>query len=160
MGEYFITMSLSSSTVSDLGATLYGPFTTPTYSGGSIVGTYNTKTSYEKSISYKSSGNSYYYLILDGTKLFDTGPLLRLSFQSDIFQCPYGSDSADFNGVFPTCSTQVASSGFPCVSFNNVINRCETCFTGWIPNGLGICVQDTQCGDHQYYSFGKCYDAI
>lgn len=160
MGEYVMTLSLSSSTIADLTAVLYGPFTTPTYSGGSQIGTYFTKNSYDKSITFNATGNSYFYLAIDGTKLFVSSPLLRLTFQSDTFQCPFGSDTLDYNGVFPTCSTQVASSGFPCISFNNILSRCQTCFTGWVPNGIGICVQNTQCGSNQYYSFGSCYNAL
>lgn len=160
MGDYSISLSLSADRIADLPATLYGPFPTLTYTGGSSVGTISTQSSYDKVISYSSSGSAYYYLVIDGSNLFNVGPLLRLTFQSDTFQCPFGADASDYNGIFPTCSTSVATSGFPCISFNNIVNRCESCFNGWIPNGMGICVQNTNCLDNQYYSFGKCYDAL
>lgn len=160
LGTYRISLSLSTPTISSLTASLYGPFPTLSYTGGNLIAA-TAVTTYDSRITYSSNGNAYYYLVIQATdSLYTSAPLLRLGFETDTYQCPFSSDTADYNQVFSGCSTTVPSSGFPCLTFDNLAQKCLTCYDTWVPNQLGVCVQNTNCGPNQYYSFGNCYKVI
>jgi hypothetical protein len=77
-----------------------------------------------------------------------------------MYQCPYNSGTSDYNGNLAGCSTNAPTQGFPCIQFSYVANLCIQCESPWTANSMGVCIQQTQCGPNQYYSYGQCYQVI
>lgn len=58
------------------------------------------------------------------------------------------------------CSNQVATQGYPCFTYDDTLGTCLACFNGFALIDGGVCLQDTSCPKGQYFSMGKCYDAL
>ena len=86
--------------------------------------------------------------------------LVRVSFQTSPYVCPYGS-LTDQNLNFQGCSAQTSSPSFfenniPfCISFDQRTGICAGCQTGYLLKD-NLCNLDTSCKTGFYYHFGDC----
>ena len=160
-GSYAINIFLSAGAISNLNMTLYGPFTSLSYTGGSSQAI-NTVSSSQAALTYSSKSGSYYYLVVSVSNnvIYTESPFVRILYETDEYQCPYGTDAADYNGVFRGCSTALPTRVYPCINFDNTLNKCLSCQAPWVATDKGVCIVDTQCPVTQYYRFGQCLDPI
>ena len=142
----------------ELTLTVYGPFQTLQVSGGSVVGSTGSSGG---SVSYNSNGNQYYYAVLYANDaLMLSNQMISARVTSDLYACPYDQGYLDYNSVYQGCSNSMPTIGFPCSNFNSNIQKCISCYSPYVANSLGVCVQTTTCPPKQYYQYGQCYDVI
>lgn len=78
-GDKDIEIDLPSG-ITGLSATLYGPFTSPTYTGGSAQGLAVDTTRNIASLAYNTGSGTYYYLEVSAASLFSAGPQVSIKY--------------------------------------------------------------------------------
>jgi hypothetical protein len=160
INSYNINVNVFAGSISDLTTTLYGPFASLSFVGGNPLIVPNVSTA-SAAMTYTGAANSYYYLVLDATQaLFGISPLYSITFETDRYQCPYTSALSDPNRFFTGCSTVLPTRGWPCLSFDQQLDKCINCQTPYKVDTNGVCIQENGCKDNQYIKFGICYDAL
>jgi hypothetical protein len=155
-GGRTINVNVYNQDVGQLSLTLYGPFPTVSFTGGSGR-TIPKVANDQATLNYTADANTFYYISMGApVTLFQLKPSLRVSFDTDVFACPYGQLSNDYNEVFPRCSTTLPTKGLPCLVFDDTASQCTLCESNYELNSIGACVQSTSCPADQYYDFGQC----
>lgn len=78
--SFAINVNLYSGNIADLTTTIYGPFSSISYSGGNPVKVPSIGSS-SASLLYTGAANSYYYITMEPTEaLLKTSPLFLISF--------------------------------------------------------------------------------
>jgi hypothetical protein len=159
MGTYSVSASMQrSGNGFGLTLTVYGPFSTLQVSGGSVVGSTGSSGG---TVSYNSDGNQYYYAVVRANDvLMLTNQQISVRVNTDLYACPNDQDYSDYNSVFQGCTSTLPTVGFPCSNFDTNIQKCTSCYSPYVANSMGVCVQSTTCPPKQYYQYGQCYDII
>lgn len=119
----------------------------------------------EKIISIQNVNPGYYLLAIS----YNPSPAqiaqaikfnVFITFQTDIYKCPYNTSYADqylnFQGCVKNITTPIIpQGGLPCLNFNPLTLRCLQCIDGYILLQYS-CIKNTSCPDRQYFHFGTC----
>lgn len=158
MGTYQVSVVAPAAVSSNYVITVYGPFTDLQISGGSSVGNLISSSS---SVTYSSNGNEYFYVSVHlDDDYYKSNKYINIQYTSDLYACPNDQSYSDINLVYQGCSDNLPTIGYPCRNYNPNIQKCTDCYSPWVANSFGVCVQNTNCPTNQYYSYGQCFDVI
>lgn len=158
MGTYQVSVVAPASVSSSYTITVYGPFTDLQVSGGSAVSNLISSSS---SFTYSSNGNEYFYVAIHlNDDYYKSNKNINIQYTTDLFACPNSQPYSDVNLVYQGCSDNLPTIGYPCRTYNPNIQKCTDCYSPWVANSFGVCVQNTNCPTNQYYSYGQCFDVI
>jgi len=158
--SYNATLSISAGSLSDITFALYGPFANPTVTGGSPINPI-TSGSWSSTINYSAAANSYYYFVVKPNQnQYKLNGLIRLTYQSDIYACPYLNAAKDYNSNFLGCSNNAPTKGNPCLQNDPVSGYCTSCVSPYVANQYGVCIYSFNCPSNQYFHYGACYNVI
>ena len=132
-GSKTIKTSVGSGSISELPATLYGPFTELTYNGGAPQAIPQGITANKGELKFNAAQESYYYLeLIPSQTLYSTNTLVFVNYNTDRFKCPYTDGISDYNDVFRGCDTNMPSKDYPCLLFDSVLAQCTYCQPPWV----------------------------
>jgi hypothetical protein len=160
MGTYTVSASVQlASANSTITLKVYGPFKALQVTGGNLVSASSNSGS---SVTYSSTGGQYYYLVVHvSDALMLSNQMINVKYMTDVFACPYDQQAyPDYNGVYQGCSNAMPTVGYPCFNFDSSIQKCVYCYQPYVANSLGVCIQNTNCPQNQYYQYGQCFDVI
>lgn len=158
MGTYQVSVVAPAPVSSSYSITVYGPFSDLQVSGGSSVGNLIPSSS---TVTYSSNGNEYFYVAIRlNDDYYKSNKNINIQYTTDLFACPNDQTYSDVNLVYQGCSNNLPTIGYPCRTYNPNVQKCTDCYSPWVANSFGVCVQNTNCPANQYYSYGQCFDVI